>query len=414
MAKKLKRISIVPDPALVLFALTASVMGLFFVFDAGYARSIGSAEGSLIPKEFRNQAILFVPALIAGFCCGRIKAPAWMAASKWIFLVVILLLFAVTKFGVRENNAQRWLGVGPIVIQPAEFAKLAAVMYLASAFATRKPLPQIKRGKGLAYWLDNAAVPRVARYFPGLMILVVAALIDREKDLGTAGVIAATAFLMFLPSGVNWKSMLVAVVLCIAGGWVLVRQEPYRLERITNHVNRWSPSNVDDDSFQTVQSELAMASGGLFGVGIGNGRAKQVIPATTTDFVLATVGEEFGLFGVLLVLAVLGGLVWRLIFQATRSTSKFTALVLYGVGAWIGIQTCVNVSMANGFLPAIGIPLPFISSGGSSLISLWCAIGIAEAAIGASLMRKPTAEAGAETPKRAVVHMSPTRAPRRA
>jgi cell division protein FtsW len=419
VAAKLKQSKLIPDPALVLFALIATVMGMFFIFDAGYARSIGSREGNLVPPEFRSQIVFLIPSLLAGFCCSRIKESTWLKASGWIFLAVVLMLVAVTKFGIRENGAQRWLGVGSFSIQPAEFAKVAVVLFLAAVFATRKPMPVLRK-KGVAYWLDNALVPWIGRILPGLLILVVAGLIDYEKDLGTAGVIAATAFLMFLPGGVKLKSMLMAVALCMVGGYVLVKQEPYRLERIANHQTRWSRNNVDDDSFQTVQSELAMASGGIPGVGIGNGRAKQVIPATTTDFIMATIGEEFGVIGSLLVLFTLGCLVWRLLAQGARASSKFSQLILYGVGAWIGIQTCVNVSMANGFLPAIGIPLPFISSGGSSLVALWCAIGVAEAAIGTPLVKRtgvensPITHAVVSGDSRPLQRPHVTRSPRRA
>ena len=124
-----------------------------------------------------------------------------------------------------------------------------------------------------------------------------------------------------------------------------------------------------------------MASGGLFGVGIGNGRAKHILPATTTDFIMATIGEEVGLVGSLFVLSIIGAIVWRLKWLASRATDRFASLVLFGTAAWIGIQACVNVMMANGFLPAIGIPLPFISSGGSSLVALWMALGLCQSVL---------------------------------
>src|SRR5262249_2869093 len=113
----------------------------------------------------------------------------------------------------------------------------------------------------------------------------------------------------------------------------------------------------------------------------GAGRAKHVIPATTTDFIMATIGEEFGLLGSLVVIGLIATLVWRLFWLAQRANTKFAMLVLGGVGTWIAVQACTNVMMANGFLPAIGIPLPFISSGGSSLISLWLAMGLCQSVL---------------------------------
>jgi cell division protein FtsW (lipid II flippase) len=138
---------------------------------------------------------------------------------------------------------------------------------------------------------------------------------------------------------------------------------------------------VDDIDFQTDQSELAQANGGMLGVGPGSGRAKHVLPAATTDFVMATVGEEFGLVGVTLVIAVLFLMCVRLYSLAMKTKGEFGSLVLIGMASWIAIQTCTNVMMANGALPAIGIPLPFISYGGSSLLALWTGLGVCQSVL---------------------------------
>jgi len=136
---------------------------------------------------------------------------------------------------------------------------------------------------------------------------------------------------------------------------------------------------MDDLGYQTVQSEAGMAAGNLVGVGIGAGRAKHVMPAATTDFIMATISEETGLLGSFVVLGVIGIVVSRLWTLSLKATDKFSSLVLGGTAAWIGVQSTVNVMMANGFFPAIGIPLPFVSSGGSSLVALWAALGLCQA-----------------------------------
>jgi cell division protein FtsW len=268
------------------------------------------------------------------------------------------------------------------VLQPAEFAKLTSVLYLAGVFANRKAWPKkIKPRKNFAQWADTVAVPKMLRAAPIVWVLLAALLIEAEPDLGTAAVVGFTAFLMMFVGGVTRKSLVVAVLLCVLGLTAVVVKEPYRLERITQHSDRWSQDNVDDTDFQTDQAETAMASGGAFGAGLGNGRAKHVLPATTTDFIMATVAEETGLFGSYILLAVLAALVLRLLRQAALTHDPFARMVLTGVAGWIGIQTCVNMMMANGFLPAIGIPLPFISSGGSSLIALWFALGLCQSVL---------------------------------
>jgi cell division protein FtsW len=377
VAFALNRALRIHDPILFWLSLAATAIGLLFVYDAGYARALASGRG-LIPPEFRSQLMFLGPALIGAGLVARIRPEAWKKGSKVVWLASLVLLVAVEFIGTEMNGARRWIGVGPFAIQPAEFAKIATIIYLAGAFADRKAWPKKMPRRTFAQWMDVVMPAKLMRALPAVWVLVAVILIEKEPDLGTAAVVAATAFAMFVPGGVTWKSIAAAVALAGLGAGVMVVKEPYRMERITNHVHRWENGNADDIGFQTVQSEAAMASGGLVGVGIGNGRAKHILPATTTDFIMATIGEEVGLIGSLCVLAVIGGVVWRLKWLAGQVADRFSSLVLYGVGAWIGIQACVNVMMANGFLPAIGIPLPFISSGGSSLVALWIALGLCQ------------------------------------
>jgi cell division protein FtsW (lipid II flippase) len=182
------------------------------------------------------------------------------------------------------------------------------------------------------------------------------------------------------------------LIALVGVGW-LVTHETYRMDRIRHHMDRWAEENMDDIGWQTVQSEIGQAAGGVVGVGPGAGRAKHVLPAATTDFINATIGEEFGLIGMLGVLGVLGALAMRLFMAARQASSRFGGLVLIGLGSWIGIQTCVNVMMSNGLLPAIGIPMPFVSSGGSSLIALWLGIGIANSVLAPARVKEGAVEA---------------------
>jgi cell division protein FtsW len=354
-------------------------MGLFFIFDAGYARSLGTNHG-VWPAEFRNQLIALPIAVGFGWVCSMIKPKAWLNLSLVALAICAALLVFVLKVGHEINGAKRWIWS----VQPSEFAKVAVVLFLASVFAFRKPWPKIPKFKNWPWWLDHVAVPKVVRALPALAVAVVVLLVDKEPDMGTAMVIAATVLVLFVLGGVSNKSLMAVGFLVVVGGWFVVRSEPYRMERILNHSRRWDPSNIDDISYQSVQSELAMASGGLTGIGIGNGRAKQIIPEPTTDFIMATVGEEFGLFGSLIVLGVLSAIALRMVWLAGRTKNRFGSLFLYGIATWIGFQASVNFMMANAFLPAIGVPLPFISYGGSSLFALWCAIGI-----GLSLVAQP-------------------------
>lgn len=383
------------DPVLVGLAALATLLGLFFIFDAGYARSLATGRG-MIPPEFRTQLVMVLVALGAAGFASAISEESWYKFSKliWFLAFVSLFLPEIPGLAFRQNGADRWFKL-PFLppIQPAEFVKVAVVLYLAGLFAKRKPWVA-KPARDIPTWLDRNLGRKLRRCLPALWILVACVIIEKEPDLGTAAVVAVTAFALFVAGGVSRGSLIAGGLVALVGvGW-LVTHESYRMERIRHHLHRWSEENMDDIGWQTVQAEIGQAAGGVFGVGPGAGRAKHVLPAATTDFINATIGEEFGLLGIWAVLAVLGGLVYRLFAAARRASSAFASLVLVGIGSWIGIQTCVNVMMANGFLPAIGIPIPFISSGGSSLVALWVGIGIANSMLAPARVREEAHETG--------------------
>ena len=371
------------DPLLVFLTLVATALGLIFIFDAGYARSLASGYGAL-PREFRSQLIFLPVALIAASAVASLGSTRLQEISKWLWFLSLacLVLPFIPHIGVDHNGASRWFKIGPIEIQPAEFVKVTVILFLAGLFCSRQDWPKrFKAPKHFGDAMDRIYVPKLMRCLPALWIAIAVVLIEKEPDMGTAFIVAVISFVMFFVGGVSKKSLIVAGLLALVGIGALTAQEPYRLQRIFHHMDRWDEQNVDDTGYQTVQSELAMASGGLLGVGPGAGRAKHVLPAATTDFIAPTIGEEFGIVGMLFVLTVLSLIVIRIFQLARKAPTRFGSIVLSGVGAWIGIQSCLNVMMANASLPAIGVPLPFISSGGSSLIALWMGIGLCQAAM---------------------------------
>ncbi len=379
---------LVRDRALVVWSGLATLLGLVFIYDAGYARSLQQGRGP-IPREFWMQGIFLVAALGAGLLAARISLEAWRRGARGLWFFTLLALVGLEFVGHEMNGAVRWYKLGPITLQPAEFAKVTAILYLAAALANRKRWPaKVKPARNWGHWLDTVGIPKLKRAMPLLWVFAGFVMIELEPDLGTGALIMATAFAMLWAGGVSRRSLAWCVGLAAVGVLFVVQLQPYRLERITTHFDRWSPANVDGIAYQTVQSELAMASGSLFGVGMGTGRAKHVMPAATTDFISATAAEEFGLLGWLVVAGALFAVTWRLLTLANRAPTPFGRLVLFGIGAWIGGQTLLNLTMANGTLPAIGIPLPFVSSGGSSLVALWVAIGIAQTALAPARVNK--------------------------
>src|SRR2546423_4309343 len=380
------------DPLLLFLTLVATALGLIFIFDAGYARSLASGYGAL-PREFRSQLIFLPVALAAAAAIAYLGSSRLQQMSKWLWLVSLaaLVLPFIPHIGVDHNGASRWFRIGPVEGQSAEFIKVTVILFLAGLFCARAEWPKrIKHAKHFADGMDRIYMPKLMRCLPAVWIVIAVVLIEKEPDMGTAFIVAVISFVMFFVGGVSRKSLVVAGLLALVAIGVLTAQEPYRFHRIFHHIGRWDEQNVDDTGYQTVQSELAMASGGLLGVGPGAGRAKHVLPAATTDFIAPTIGEEFGMVGMLFVLAILSLIVIRIFQLARKAPTKFGSMVLSGVGAWIGIQSCLNVMMANASLPAIGVPLPFISSGGSSLIALWMAVGLCQAALSPAAEEKKT------------------------
>lgn len=365
------------DPLLFWLCLAASLLGLVAIWDAGYARA--GMTDSVLPRELRFQAVFLVVAVLAAWGCSRIPRASWRWLG-WVGIGVslcLLILVQLPGLGHSIGGAQRWIKVGPLTLQPSEFIKLAAIMFLAAMMAAHEPWKVRKKAfRNLGERIDRVFLPKLKRALPFLLVVALAVMVERQPDLATAAVIVVGAVGIIVVAGVTRKSLLVLAAASVVLVSVAVVEQPYRLERLTTHAARWEPENVRDKGYQTVVSETALARGGVFGVGIGRGAAKHSLPAPTTDFVLTTVGEEFGLIGALAVIALLALICWRLLWLAARAPDRFGRLALVGIGVWIGVQTCTNVLMVNGTVPPIGVPLPFISYGGSSLLALWMAVGL--------------------------------------
>jgi len=376
----------IADPTTVVLALILTCFGLFYAFDAGYARSISAGHG-VIPPEFISQIVGLVIGLALFLALARfnIEHIRKYAISFAGFCFVLLLLAEFSPLKVAKSGAVRWLKFGPIEIQPAEVAKLGAILFMAFIFSKYKPwkLKKLKHSDPFL-WMDKVGVPKLKRIMPVLIVAIACYLIDKEPDLGTAAVIVTVSFAIAFLGGADLRWLFIAALTLVLAGVYMVRSQPYRMERMMEHGSEWSAGNIDGPGFQQLQAQVSMAYGGLKGKGLGTGRAKLVIPAPTTDFVLATVGEETGFLGILIIYLLLAGLVLRLAQLGIASDDKFAALILFGIATWLAVQGAVNALQANDTLPSIGIPFPFLSSGGSSLSVLLLSIGVAQACL-----RKP-------------------------
>ncbi len=272
----------------------------------------------------------------------------------------VLLLLVLTPMGVEVNGAQRWLGAGPIQFQPSEVMKLALVLHVAAVIASR---PKITGA------LRRFVVPILAPMMGAVLLVAL------QPDLGTILVTVMTVGVMLLIAGVPVRQLAL-----IGGiGAVLVTiyavMEPYRRDRLTAFLNPWA--DAGDTGFQAVQGQIAIGSGGLFGLGPGQSVQKVFyLPEAHTDFILAVIGEELGVAGVVCLLFLYGMIAYAGLRTAKMAKGVYAKLVAAGVTSLILCQALLNIYAVLGIAPLTGVPLPFISSGSTSLIVLLCSMGL--------------------------------------
>jgi cell division protein FtsW len=273
---------------------------------------------------------------------------------------VLLLLVLVPGFGVKINGARRWLGVGPLQFQPAEIMKVALVLHAAAIMSARPKL---------ALNLRTAAGPIVG--VGAAAILLVAA----QPDLGTALVISFTLAAMLVAAGMPLRQL--GLIAGVGAFLVLVFAilEPYRRARLTAFMNPWA--DAGGSGFQSVQGQIALGSGGLFGLGPGQSVQKIFyLPEAHTDFILAVIGEELGVAGICVLLSLYGMIGYAGLRTAKAAKGAYAKLLAAGLTSLILCQALLNIYTVLGLAPLTGVPLPFISSGSTSLIVLLCSMGL--------------------------------------
>jgi cell division protein FtsW len=275
--------------------------------------------------------------------------------------VVGLVLVFIPAINIEVGGSARWLKIGPLpAVHPAEFMKLALVVYLAHWFA--------KRGSAVR-GLRSGTVPFLVIVVPVVVLVLL------EPDLGTSSVLAFTAFTMFFLAGANVLH-LVALGLAAVPMVALMFLRGYQMDRITAWLDPWAdPVGI---GFHSIQGYLALALGGLFGAGLGESRLAGglFLPNAFNDYIFAIVGEEFGLLGGGLVIVLFLAFGYLGIRTSLGAPDTFGALLAAGVTAWICLQAFINIGVVVGLIPVTGIPLPFVSAGGSSLIISFAAVGI--------------------------------------
>jgi len=311
---------------------------------------------------FRRQVLWVTLGSVVLVAMARVDYRKWRAAGVPLLGASVLLLVAVLVpgVGVSVNGSARWLGVGAWRIQPGEVAKLSLLLYCCGVLARR---------------LDSRPDEDV-RLAPVLLPFgLVGLLVMLQPDMGTTLVIGALVFALLFVGGGRLRSMAGLTGLAVAGAFVLGIVEPYRRARMMSFLNPWA--DASNTGYQVVQSLVGMGTGRLVGVGVGASRAKWgFLPNAHTDFIFAIVGEEVGLLGALLLLSLFAGFAVLGIRAAGAAPDTFGRLLAVGITAWVTAQTFINIGAVVGLLPVSGVPLPFVSFGGSSLVILMAAVGM--------------------------------------
>ncbi len=307
----------------------------------------------------------FISILVGITICFILMLVDIKSLQKWakpaMFLAIIMLILVlVPHIGRRAGGAQRWFHLGFFNFQPSEFAKLVTVLYLADYL--------VRKNYKISYFFCG--------FLPAIMVIcLVAGLILLQPDLGTAVLLLTVSLFMLFVGGARWfhVSFLGLAALPVVG--YLIFFKPYRLRRVIGFINPWK--HKADEGYQLIQSLIALGSGGFLGVGLGRGQQKLFyLPAAHTDFIFSIIGEEFGFAGAFSLIALY---IMFIVFSgiiALNLKNMFARYVIFGVVCLIGLQVVVHIGSSTGFLPTKGLPLPFISYGGSALVFNMIAIAL--------------------------------------
>lgn len=348
------------DPGIVFAVLALLGIGLVMVFSASsvkaqvlYGSSYYFLERQAIWAALGVAVMLFVSNIHYGF---------WRRSCRPIFAMNLAMLVLVLIPGVGRvvNGARRWIGVGSLAVQPSEFMKFAFVLFLAWSLSRA-------HGQIGEFW--RGLVPRL------VLLGIVFGLIMLEPDMGTSLATAGTVVVMLFAAGARvWHIVgLGASALPLLG--IMVWMAPYRLKRITSFLNPFA--DPLDSGFHIIQGLYALGSGGLFGVGLGRSRQKFFyLPEQHTDFIFAIIGEELGYLGGIVIIALFALLAWRGLMIAAKASDSFAAILAVGITTMIVLQAVINIGVVTASMPITGIPLPFLSYGGSSLLPTMAGIGI--------------------------------------
>jgi cell division protein FtsW len=355
------------DTTLLVVVVALLMFGAVMVYSASIALA-DSPRYSVAPAHFlARHAVSMLIAVGAAACAFGVPVEVWQRLARWGFLAGVLALVVVLVPGIGRGalGARRWIALGPLNLQPSELMKLACVLYAAD-FTVRKQDFMHDLRKGFAPMAGVMAVI-------GVLLLL-------QPDLGAFGVIVAISVGILFLGGVNGR-LFASITVALSGAFMaVIWTSAWRRERIFAYLDPWSADNALGRGYQLSHSLIAFGRGEWFGVGLGASIEKlHYLPEAHTDFIVAVIGEELGLVGVLAVILAYYWLTRRAFEigrQAVALDRTYGGLVAQGIGLWIGVQAFINIGVASGLLPTKGLTLPLMSYGGSALLSTLVALAI--------------------------------------
>jgi cell division protein FtsW len=358
------------DYSLIAAYLILCLFGLMMIYSASSVTAVQKYE--VASGFFYDKQKLHVLAAFLAFSVTAIFPYKKLKAKRFLLLItggMFITLFILFLFGTATNNAQSWIRIGGLTVQPSEFSKLVIIIYMAAAFS--------KKQKNINS-LNNSIAP------PIILLLVTVFLVAIEPDFGTAFIIMLIGLTILLTSGIKMKMLAKFTLLFAMIGVILSplfiwqKDNIFSEERMSRLTSYLDPFKYEEDAgYHLVNSYIAIGSGGLTGRGLGQSVQKLgYLPEPHTDFIMAVIAEELGVFGAILTIGGLAFIILRGLYTSIKCSDPFGAMLAVGISSMIGIQSFINLGGISGVIPITGVPLPFISYGGSSLILLSLSMGI--------------------------------------
>lgn len=353
---------------LLVSAASLTGLGLVMVLSASSIHSL-ETSGSSFSIVLRQLEFLAI-ALPLGFIASRLSVAKWKWVARFSLIgsVFLLLLLQIPGLGNTVNGNTNWIIVGPAVFQPSEFVKFFMILWAGSMLAKHEEARAAR---------SNVIAILVPTFF------AIMALIMLGNDLGNAAIFAAILVCLLFISGIRLRLIGFTAVLGVALVGALIITVPNRMRRLLAVMHPFSPEFYKLSGWQPAHSIMGLASGGLFGVGLGASRQKWGnLAEAHTDFIFSVIGEELGLVGTLVVLFLFAAMIFAIFKIAIRASDPMIRYTCAGIGCWITVQVILNIGSATSVLPVVGVTLPLLSYGGSSLVAIYIALGFV---IGAAL-----------------------------